>query len=183
MLIHSAPHQSVDLRLGVDIALLHSIERQRPDVGVAGAVGVVLCQGTLHLRPAHRVQGRGDGETDNGGIRYHDVHNHGELAGHAAIRGHLFCVGGVADGNERAVIVKEAHLTDGETTHAVINGDFHINHVGVGGADCGAGHIALPLFAPEGGLGHGGLIILTAAVTGSSSLDVDLAAVQDALGD
>ena len=27
MLIHSAPHQSVDLRLGVDIALLHSIER------------------------------------------------------------------------------------------------------------------------------------------------------------
>ena len=150
---------------------------------MAGAVGVVLCQGTLHLRPAHRVQGRGDGETDNGGIRYHDVHNHGELAGHAAIRGHLFCVGGVADGNERAVIVKEAHLTDGETTHAVINGDFHINHVGVGGADCGAGHIALPLFAPEGGLGHGGLIILTAAVTGSSSLDVDLAAVQDALGD
>nr|DAP79288.1 MAG TPA: hypothetical protein [Caudoviricetes sp.] len=179
--VDSLSAQHVAFRFGVGITGLHGIERQHTNVRMGRAGCVVLRKSGIHFCVAYGVKRRRDGEADNRSISNYNVYYQRELARHAARQGNLFCIRCVADRNQRTVIIKQADLSDGEASHAVINHNFHVDHVGRACADLSMGNITAPLFISQGCLPYGGLVIGAASITRSGLFDVDFAAAQNAV--
>ena len=167
----------------IGVVVIHGVRDVLPDVRVAGRVRVVFGNGLLQVLRAHRVQRRGDGKLQHGAVHHNNVHEHGEPPVHAGGDGHLFRVRSVADGNEGAVLIKEAHFTDNEVAHTVINDDFHIHHVGDRGVLLG-GHDGPPPQLPHKlRLFRAGQVVAAPAVTGGGLGDFQLGPRQNAVGD